>query len=65
MMMTRLDMMNAKLNVYSQIDVGSCSPVNTKSPISRNADLKAQSKLKTNVIIFVIFFILYFIYLTN
>ena len=57
MMMTRLDMVDAKLNVYSRIEVASCSAVNTKSPISCDAGLKAQSKLKTKVIIFVNFFI--------
>ena len=55
MMMTQLDMMDAKLNAYSRIEVGSCSAVNTKSPISCDAGMKAQSKLKTKVIIFVIF----------
>ena len=57
MIMTRLDMMDAKLNAYSRTKVGSCSAVNTKSPISCDAGLKAQSKLKTKVIIFVNFFI--------
>ena len=53
--MTWLYMMATKLNVYSRIKVGSCSVVNTKSPISRHTNLKAQLKLKTKVIIFVIF----------
>ena len=57
MMMTLLDMMDAKHNAYSRTEVGSCSAVNTKSPISCDAGLKAQSKLNIKVIIFVNFFI--------
>lgn len=52
-MMTRLDMTNAKLNVYSRTEVISCNAVNTKSPISHDADLNAQSKPKRKVIAFV------------
>ena len=55
MMMTRLDMMDAKLNAYNRTEVGSYSAVNIKSPISCDVGMKAQSKLKTKVIIFVIF----------
>lgn len=53
MMMTRLDMMDAKLNAYSRTEVGSYSVVHTKLPISCDAGMKAQSKLKTKVTNFV------------
>lgn len=44
--MTLLDMMDTKLNAYSRIEVNNCSAVNTKSPISREANLKSQSNKK-------------------
>ena len=44
--MTWLDMMDAKLNAYSQTKVDSCNVVNTKSPISCYTDLQVKKTLE-------------------
>ena len=46
-----MEMMDAKLNGISRIEIGSCSYVNTKSPTVRDDDKNAQSKAKRKVII--------------